>query len=119
MASFPLHLFRRLNQGRSGKPGNFLRAVRIAGFAIVGFACSSNTPDSAGQAGSGGVSSVGGSAASAGQLGSGGVNHAGGNSGTGGTLAAAGSSGLGGTGGVGAGGAAGSQCGPTTASDPA
>src|SRR5450432_568833 len=117
MASFPLDLFPSVTQERTMKSGHFLRAIRIVGFAMLGFACSSNPPNSAGQAGSGAFNSVGGSAGSGGQLGSGGANHAGGNGGTGGTLAAGGSSGLGG--GAGVGGSAGGQCGPTTASDPA
>jgi hypothetical protein len=100
---------------------HYLRAFRIVALAILGFACSSNTPNSAGQAGA--FSSVGGSTDSGGQLGSGGVSPVGGNSGTGGALAA-GSTGWGAAGGAvavggaGAGGSAGGQCEATMATDP-
>jgi Glycosyl hydrolases family 2, TIM barrel domain/Glycosyl hydrolases family 2, sugar binding domain/Glycosyl hydrolases family 2 len=104
------------------KSSHFFGTLGIAALAIVGFACSSNPPSSAGQAGA--FSSVGGSTSSGGQLGSGGMSQVDGNSGTGGTLAAAGSTGMGPAGGVGAGGGAGAggsaggQCKATMATDP-
>ena len=54
---------------------HFLGTLRIAVVAILGVACSSHTPDTAGQGGA--VGSGGGSTGSGGQLGSGGVSQVG------------------------------------------